>query len=98
MLSVMIDVSLKTTSGVPLTIRAGVVPHLTATAERSPIKTNQNKKLKKELDLLDALPATLQTSNKELLVGNDYYHNKKEESWKKDFISLSQNLVRFCLE
>ena len=40
MLSVMIDVSLKTTSGVPLTIRAGVVPHLTATAERSPIKTS----------------------------------------------------------
>ena len=40
MLPVMIDVSLKTTSGVPLAIRAGVVPHITATAQRSPIKTN----------------------------------------------------------
>ncbi|XP_045205909.2 uncharacterized protein LOC123558098 [Mercenaria mercenaria] len=73
-MSTKLNVRLK--DGQEMTITANIVPNITGSIQRKPVKISDRvgfDSLVKNLDLADTMPKDIQTGTVELLIGNDYY-------------------------
>ena len=67
------ELQLLTKDGSSLHLRVNVVPKTTGNLQRAYFNSEKFTHLLKDIPLADSIPSTKETSNIELLIGNDYY-------------------------